>query len=138
MTGLTPERFETLAQAYGGQVADWPTETRDAAALLMAADPAWAQAVLAREGELDGALAAWSRPQVAHALRERVIAAAPPPRARGGLRAWLWRAGLAAGLAAAAAAGLVIGVGLSPDPPGVEAVAVVMSSFDAPDAIGDV
>jgi len=41
-------RFEALAEAYGGEIAKWPAKLRDEAALVVAADPAFAQAVLAR------------------------------------------------------------------------------------------
>lgn len=108
--GMTPERFETLAEAYGGDVARWPTGEREAAAALMAADATWAQAVLARAGELDEALAAFVAPPASGALAERIAAGAP--RARRRWRTWLTPAGMGAGLAAACAAGLMLGVQL--------------------------
>ncbi|MFN3513646.1 MAG: hypothetical protein ACK41C_11400 [Phenylobacterium sp.] len=111
---MTRERFQALAQAYGGEMAHWPAAEREGAALFLAAEPAFARNVLARADELDAALDAW-RPQAAsHALLERVIAGAPRPRRAGRrLSDWLWRAGLGAGLATACAAGLALGVALS-------------------------
>lgn len=107
------ERFEALAEAYGGDVTRWPTEEREMAALMLAAEPAFVRAALARADELDVALSAWSPASVSHDLRERIIATAPKAaRARGSFD-WIWRAGLGAGLAAACAAGLVLGVAIS-------------------------
>ena len=108
---MTPERFETLAEAYGGDVARWPDAEREAAAGLMAAQPAWASAVLARAGELDAALLAFAPPRAAPGLAERIAAGAPRPRAR--WAGWLMPAGMGAGLAAACAAGVVMGVQLA-------------------------
>jgi hypothetical protein len=107
---MTPERFETLAEAWGGDVARWPVGEREAAAVLMAARSEWAQAVLARAGDLDAALAAYAPPQASARLAETIAAGAPAPRRR--WRAWLLPAGMGAGLAAACAAGMVLGVQL--------------------------
>lgn len=110
---MTHERFEALAEAYGGDVARWPAADREDAALLMAQSPDFTSTVLARAGALDGILDDWRPTEVSHALREAVIAAAPTARRGAGLRGWFWRAGVGAGLAAACAAGLVVGVKLS-------------------------
>jgi hypothetical protein len=131
---MTPERFETLAEAYGGDVSRWPLAERDGAALLMAQAPQDCQAVLAAAGDLDGLLDAW-RPQPApHALREAILAAAPAPRAvRRGLAAWLFPAGLGAGLAAACAAGVITGAQISAlgqAPEGVEILAGALTGYD--------
>lgn len=113
---MTPKRFETLAEAYGGDVARWPEADREAAAALMAAEPAWAETILARAGELDTALAAYALPKAPLDLADRIAAAAPlvparpaPPRWMG----WLLPVGMGAGLAAACAAGVVMGAVLS-------------------------
>src|SRR5689334_18046751 len=109
--GMTPERFEILAEAFGGDVAAWPDAEREAAAALMAAEPTWAERVLSRAGELDAALAAYSPPRAATGLMERILADAP----KGPLRrpfGWLVPAGMGAGLAAACAAGMVLGARL--------------------------
>jgi hypothetical protein len=107
---MTPERFETLAEAWGGDVARWPGADREAAAALMAAEPAWAQRVLARAGDLDAALAAYAPPRGAIDLADRIAAAAP--RARPRWRGWLTPVGMGAGLAAACAAGVLLGAQL--------------------------
>jgi len=108
---MTPERFETLAEAFGGDVARWPDAEREAAAALMAAEPAWAEGVLARAGDLDAALAAYASPSGAHDLVERIVAGAPKARPR--WTGWLLPAGMGAGLAAACAAGVMMGAQLS-------------------------
>lgn len=107
---MTKERFQALAEAYGAEIANWPVADREEAALLAAADPAFAQAVLTRESLLDAALDALPRLPVSAALYERVLASAPVPRRR--WRLWLAPAGLGAALAGAAAAGLLVGVQL--------------------------
>lgn len=107
---MTKERFQALAEAYGAEIAGWPAEYRDDAALLAAADSAFAQAVLAREAQLDAALDALPRVPASAALVERILASAPAPRRR--WRLWLAPAGLGAALAGVAAAGLLVGVQL--------------------------
>jgi len=123
---MTPERFETLAEAYGGDVARWPDADREAAAALMAEEPAWAGDILARAGELDAALATFAAPRGASDLTGRILASAPQPRAR--WIGWLAPAGMGAGLAAACAAGVLVGAQLhaaSSTPAASEADAVV-------------
>jgi hypothetical protein len=111
---MTHERFEILAQAYGGDIARWPAPERDAAALLMAAEPEFSRIVLSDAGELDAALEFWAPMTVSPELRQTVIASAPGMRRRwGGLWSWFMGASVGAGLAAACAAGLVVGVMLS-------------------------
>ncbi|WP_374571665.1 hypothetical protein [Phenylobacterium sp.] len=134
MQRLTFERFQALAEAYGGDVSRWPEEVRDAAALAVAEAPLVTAKILAAAGELDAALDAW-RPQLAsHALREAIIAAAPRVRRGLGLAGWLTRAGLGAGLAAACAAGVVAGAQvslLSQAPAGAAAVASALTGYEA-------
>ena len=131
MNEMTRERFEALAQAYGGDMARWPDAERGAAALLAVAEPAFAQGLLARAGDLDAALDAWRASQADAALSERILAHAPGPR-QGLLATWSWRAGLGASLAAACAAGVLLGVRLTPDlSTGDEAMTSVMASFDS-------
>lgn len=110
---MTHERFEILAQAYGGDIARWPVAERDAAALLMAAEPEFARIVLSDAGELDAAMDLWAPMTVSPGLRQAVIDSAPSMRRSWGLRSWFMRAGVGAGLAAACAAGLIVGVKLS-------------------------
>lgn len=113
---MTPKRFETLAEAYGGDVSRWPDVEREAAAALMAADPAWAEVILARACDLDAALATYAPSRVTAGLADRIAAAAPlapAPRARPRWMGWLLPAGMGAGLVAACAAGVVVGAVLS-------------------------
>lgn len=110
---MKKERFEELAAAYGGELARWPAETRDDAALLVAAEPAFARDVLAREAALDATLHAWPTHQASGAFYDQIVGSAPALR-RSRLRwGWLTPAGLGAALAAAAAAGVMLGVQLS-------------------------
>jgi len=108
---MTPERFETLAEAYGGDVARWPQADREAAAEWMAAEPDRAEAILARADDLDAALAAFAPPRASADLADRIVAGAPRPRPR--WVGWLWPAGMGAGLAAACVAGVVAGAHLA-------------------------
>lgn len=129
---LTPKRFAALAAAHGGDLARWPHELRDAAAHHLAVHPETARAVLAGQSDLDALLDAW-RPMAARSdLREAIIAAAL--RSARGLTAWILRASVGAGLAAAGAAGLIVGVGLSAASltvQGGEPVSAAMVSYDA-------
>jgi hypothetical protein len=108
---MTPERFEALAEAWGGDVSRWPEDEREAAAAWMAAEPARAGAILARAAELDAALAAYAPMRASLGLADRIAGGAPKPRAR--WVGWLLPAGMGAGLAAACAAGMVLGAQLS-------------------------
>jgi hypothetical protein len=110
--GMTHARFEELADAYGADVSRWPAEARDAAAVLMAEKPAFTGEALARAAALDAALASWRPVPASGDLAERIAAGAPRPR-RGRWPAWLSPAALGAGLAAACAAGVVAGMGVS-------------------------
>ncbi|RAK65466.1 hypothetical protein [Phenylobacterium kunshanense] len=118
--GMTPERFETLAEAFGGNVDRWPTAERTEASRLIAADPAWTGRVLARADELDAMLASAALPVASGALVDRIVAGAP--RARPRWPAWLAPAGLGAGLAAACAAGVMLGMQLAAPQGGGEAL----------------
>jgi hypothetical protein len=111
---VTRDRFEELAEAYGGDVARWPSETRDQAAVLMASDPAFTQGVLARAAGLDETLDAFAFIPASRALTERIVASAPAARARRPWRAWLLPAGLTAGMAAVCAAGVMVGAQAAP------------------------
>jgi hypothetical protein len=112
---MTLERFAALAEAYGGDVARWPQREREGAAQLMAAEPAQVRDILARADDLDAALAAYSPPRVATGLVDRIVAGAPRPPAPRPF-GWLVPAGMGAGLAAACAAGMVLGARLSTPP----------------------
>ena len=110
---MTYERFETLADAYGGDLRRWPEAEREAGRALLDSDPR-AAAVLREADGLDALLDAAPRPVASHALREAVIASAAgaglKARRRGpGPLAWL----SGAGWAAAACAGVVFGITLT-------------------------
>lgn len=120
---MTPERFEALAEAYGGDVDRWPAAERDAARRWAATHPAEAETALLRANELDTWLDAAPAPRVKPALVERVIAGAPSGR-RERRPAWWLPAGMGAGLAAACAAGVLVGLQFDESRPS-EADAVV-------------
>jgi hypothetical protein len=63
---------------------------------------------------LDDALAAYATGEPGHALRERIIAAAPRERRTGRLERWLTAAALGVGLATSCAAGVAAGFSLAP------------------------
>ena len=110
---MTYERFETLADAYGGDLRRWPEAEREAGRALLDSDPR-AAVLLGEADGLDALLDAAPRPVASHALREAVIASA----AGAGLKAHrrgpgplAWLSG--AGWAAAACAGVVFGINLT-------------------------
>lgn len=131
---MTYERFQKLAEAYGGEIGRWPAGDRDDAALFLAHEPELARLALEANTDLDILLDAWRAPPASAALQEAILAAAPRPRRRGlNPMAWLWRAGAGAGLAAACAAGLVLGVALSDAAqvqPSDDAVSAALTSYD--------
>lgn len=114
MTAMTRERFDYLAQAYGGDLRRWPEIEREGARALAADDPQ-AAALLREADDLDALLDAAPRVAASHALREQVIAAAAGAglgrRRRGGIGVMAWLSG--AGWAAAACAGAFFGVVLT-------------------------
>lgn len=112
---MNRERFEFLAEAYGGDPALWPAETRDAAAELIAGGLAFARTTLGRAQALDALLGSHVVATPSSALIGRILANAPSPRRRGSWLNWLAPVGLSAGLMAAGAAGVMLGVQLSPD-----------------------
>jgi len=125
---MTPKRFETLAEAFGGDVARWPDADREAAATVMAAEPAWAQRVLALAGDLDAALAASTPLRGAGDLADRIAATAPAARPR--WAGWLLPAGMGAGLAAACAAGVMLGAQLGAAPTAVDDPDALVAAAD--------
>ena len=97
---LTPERFAALADAYGGTILRWPSETQSEA-LAMAADPACAT-ILRKAAALDAQLDEWSVEAPSAALRKS-IADTYPVLLRRRLRLWWTGLGIATALAGAAA-----------------------------------
>lgn len=133
---MTAEEFERLAQTYGGAVARWPVDVRDAGLAFSLADPQTARPILAEAELLDAALDTWPVTTVGHALRERVIASAANPRPLREKLSWIWGASFGAGLAAACAAGLVLGIAVSDSPSlsavSDEPVSAVMAGYELP------
>ena len=128
---MNSERFEALADAFGGEVSRWPAAERDAAAALMLARPDWAAAVLALAGELDVRLLAYAAPRGAAELVERIVAAAPRSR-KARWVAWLLPAGMGVGLAAASVDGFVVGIQPMPnnDPTTMTPTTIAAASDD--------
>ena len=110
---MNRQRFEALAEAFGGDVARWPEAERETAAAVMAAEPEWVAGVLADAVALDAILDAAPAPRATVRLVDRIVAGAPSAR-RPRWVGWLWPAGMGAGLVAACAAGIVAGVQLTP------------------------
>ncbi len=109
---MDAERFEQLAQAFGGDLKRWPHTEREAAEAFVLNHGETATRLLAEARELDHALDLAPMPAISADLRVRILAAAPKPVA--GLAALLgtprrpaWAPW--AGLAAACAAGVVFG-----------------------------
>ncbi len=109
---MTQERFETLANAYGGDIARWPTADREAAALFLAsAKPAVVDALVAAS-DLDALLNSSPAVVPSYDLTQRIVATAPRSRHVAWPR-WLFPAGMGAGLAAACLAGIITGTEVS-------------------------
>lgn len=111
---MKTERFKELLAAYGADPRLWPTAEREAARAFLAAEPE-NERMLFEARQVDAALDAFKAAPVSHALRDRVIAMA----AQAGLKpqsirpffGWAPRLGLAA----ACAAGVIVGVGVTMD-----------------------
>lgn len=111
---MTFERFQLLAEAYGGAIARWPAETQDGAYAFLAAAPDQADAVLAEARACDALMDHAVSLAPSAALRDRVLALAPAARpSRSRIWRWMTGAGVGVGLAAATAAGVMAGVSLS-------------------------
>jgi hypothetical protein len=103
-------RFDALLEAYGADMARWPEADRAEAEAFAAAPEAQASLHAARA--LDRLLDAYQAEAPSLALRQRILARAPQARAARGWRLTgaVWLSG--ASLAAACAAGLVVGISL--------------------------
>ncbi len=115
---MDQERLTTLAEAYGADPRRWPVRDREAAQALLAREPETGR-LLHAERALDAALEAWRTASPSHVLRAAVLRGAPRPARR---PAWLRAAGTwlsGAGLAAAAAAGVLVGAAAMPSAPRV-------------------
>lgn len=114
---MTLTRFQQLADAYGGVVARWPEDERDAA-MAMAAHPA-AHDILDAASALDDTLDTWRVAPPTHRLRDHLIAGAPVPRGTIVRRARLWWSGvgIAAALAGATAGTAAVAIATPVDAP---------------------
>jgi hypothetical protein len=104
---MTPERFRTLAEAYGADPARWPAAERDAALALVARRDPDTMSVLADAAMLDRMLAAHTVAAPDPALVRRVVASAPARR-NPGRRRDAWYSGI--GLAGVGLAGVAAGM----------------------------
>jgi hypothetical protein len=99
---LTIQRFQDLADAYGGAVARWPECYRSAGSQL--ATTAEGAAILAKASALDAHLDTWRVPAPSSDLSARVVTRAPAARRVAGRVRWWWSGvGIAATLAGAVA-----------------------------------
>lgn len=106
---MNAERFQMLADAYGGDIRRWP-QGEQAPAWRWLEDNERARSMLVNAGALDALLNASAPLMASCPLRERVIASAPLRRPVWG-RPAAWMSG--AGLAAACAAGVLLGASYS-------------------------
>lgn len=119
---MSLERFEDLAEIYGGDIARWPEGEREAARAVLATKAERLAPVLAAAAQLDRLLDLAPAQSPDAALIGRLISAAPRPAAAGPR----WIAGLSAalGLSAAAFAGVFVGVAVERSPQAAAPVAV--------------
>ncbi|CAN5338980.1 hypothetical protein BH11PSE2_BH11PSE2_06480 [soil metagenome] len=135
---MNRQRFEALAEAFGGDIDRWPTADQAAARAFWSAEPQAADAALRAALDLDAILAAAPEPEFSVLLRERLMVAAPGRHRSVWRSARTWVSG--AGLAAACAAGILVGANFSDrivGDPTLEALGQTATSFDAPaDLVG--
>lgn len=101
------ERFEHLVDAYGADPRRWPEAERAAAEAFLAGSEA-ARTLAEDAARLDALLEAAPAPEPSELLGHRVLRAAPVRRSR--VSRFGWASG--AGWAAAAAAGVLVGLSL--------------------------
>ncbi len=106
-------RLDALIAAYGANPLRWPLEERDAAARFAGASRA-RLARLAQARSLDGALDRAPNLAPRWPLEARIIAAAPRPKTIGAAPRAHRRLAIAAGLAAACASGVIVGLFAAP------------------------
>lgn len=126
---MSPERFEFLAGAYGGDIRRWPSDEQAPGYAYLEANAEAADQLL-EAAELDAALNASAPLSANDLLNQRLINSAPSPRP-------IWRSTGAwfsgAMMAAACAAGVMVGVnysGLIFADPASEVLAETGSAFD--------
>jgi hypothetical protein len=129
---MTPERFQTIVDAYGADPRRWPQEERAAAEAWAELHRSEADAALAESASIDAWLASHTIAPPPRALVERIVATAPVsgPFGQGGRLWWQGAAfagiGLAGGLAGAFAVSFFV---LTSTPPSVRDASYVTSSF---------
>ncbi|ADG09525.1 hypothetical protein B7G68_05235 [Caulobacter segnis] len=123
---MSLERFEDLAEIYGGDIARWPEGEREAARALLASEAGRLTPVLAAAAQLDRLLDLAPAQSPDAALMGRLISAAPQPA--GGGRRWIAGLSAALGLSAAAFAGVLVGVTAGRPAPMAAPVAVTTAA----------
>lgn len=126
-------RLQVLLEAYGADARRWPEADRPLA--QAAFEESDLSPVLDNARTTDDLLGLSPAPVASAALRERVLAAAPKARARvWAPGAWLWRGALGAGMAAAVAAGVMVGWSAPPAPAMDDDVQLALVAYAAPAA----
>lgn len=123
---MSLERFEDLAEIYGGDIARWPEGERETARALLAAQAERLAPVLAAAAQLDRLLDLAPAQSPSAALMGRLISAAPQPA--GGGRRWVAGLSAALGLSAAAFAGVFVGVAVERSPQAEAPVTVAVAA----------
>jgi hypothetical protein len=125
---MTPERFQTIVDAYGADPRRWPKTERAAAEAWAAAHRREADAIRAASTDLDTWLDHHAVAPPDPALQQRIVDSAPPPRPsprpsprpRAARRTWWWSGaavagvGLVGGLAGAFAVSFFVLTGSAP------------------------
>lgn len=111
---MSPDRFEQLSLAFGGEIERWPAIEREAARHLLVAQPAVAKPLMEEADRLDRILDDAPAARPSSELIGRIVQAAPRRPAASPVSRWLTGLGLAAGLAGAAAAGVAAGLVIGP------------------------
>ena len=137
------ERFQSLARAYGGEIARWPADERRAARWFAIGKRAWAAEALREAWDIDRLLgcsiAPDFHPGLERALLEGAAGLRPSSRAA---RPWLG-AVLGLGVAAACAAGVGAGFAIAPfmtletHPSVADPAEVAASALGNPGEFGD-
>lgn len=128
---MDQQRFEALAEAYGGDLARWPQEERAAASTYLAAQPDLAEPVLMAAQALDAVLADAAIEAPSDALYENILASGIGARPA---RRPVWAA-------AAAAIMLTVGMGTgwlatpAPADPTEDIFAVAFGAFETADTL---
>ena len=95
------QRFQALADAYGGVIARWPTSEKDDA--LRVSRTLEGRAILADARALDETLDSWLVPAPNHALAARVLAGAPRTSIARSVKLWWTAIGMTVALSGATA-----------------------------------